>query len=896
MINVFGFRDGVSGNVQADMVRDLSKTKNTPVPAPAPLPANDPLANLTITKAVDNASPQAGAAVHYTLTVAALGPVSSTEVTATDVLPTGLTFVSATPSVGNFNASTGIWTIDSLEPSSTATLDLAATVDASDTVGQTITNTATVSEDATLTNDDAAQASSSATITVASPTTTTSTATTAGLTIASAVDNASPQTGAAVHYTLTVSALGPAASTNVAATDILPSGVTFVSATSSVGTYDSLTGAWTIGTLEPTSTATLDIAATVNSSDVVGASITNTATVSEDASLTNPDSANTSSSAVVTVAAVPVATSTADVSIAKAADIAAPQIGGVVHYDLTASNLGPATSTNVAATDLLPTGLTFVSATSSVGTYDSTTGVWTVGTLTPDATATLEIAATVNASSTVGETITNSATISEDAGIVDANSANNTASASVTIASSTPVTTSADLAVAKTVDNAAPQAGATVNFMVTATDLGPDSATGVAVNDLVPSGLTFVSATPSSGTYDSATGVWTVGTLSSGATSTLSIAAMVNASDTVGQTITNTATASEAATIVDSTSTNNTASASVTVASNTPVIAVAGLEVTKTIDNAAPQAGATVNYTVTASAMGPATSTGVVVNDLLPTTLTFVSATPSVGSYSSSTGAWTIGSMAANTTATLNIMAMVKSSDTVGQAITNTAMATEDSSLTNPDSAQASASATLTIAFPAPIVPQTLSIGANGNFLARGMIVTSVGASTFQAQVWGNTYTVNFSGNGSGDNDGDEFLFRNGSSPFNFDMNGGQFSDQIVVGDIVNVSGRVTTAAPFVVTANVVRNDSIMSPRSPRQFSFDSFQNGNDSSSSQGSFDSGSSGNGDGNSSSSGSSNSSSGNGGTTSTSLQTQLNGLAMQLQQLQSLFQNRSRSNRGD
>ena len=34
------------------------------------------------------------------------------------------------------------------------------------------------------------------------------------------------------------------------------------------------------------------------------------------------------------------------------------------------------------------------------------------------------------------------------------------------------------------------------------------------VTDLLPAGLTFVSANPSQGTYDSVTGVWTVGTVS----------------------------------------------------------------------------------------------------------------------------------------------------------------------------------------------------------------------------------------------------------------------------------------------------------------------------------------------------------------------------------------------
>jgi uncharacterized repeat protein (TIGR01451 family) len=94
----------------------------------------------------------------------------------------------------------------------------------------------------------------------------------------------------------------------------------------------------------------------------------------------------------------------------------------------------------------------------------------------------------------------------------------------------------ANIRITKSVSDATPAVGTRVTFTVTARNLGPDNATGVQVRDVVPSGLTFVSATPSQGTYNAATGLWNIGNLATGVSVTLRITVTVNTTNRVTNT------------------------------------------------------------------------------------------------------------------------------------------------------------------------------------------------------------------------------------------------------------------------------------------------------------------------------------------------------------------------
>ena len=85
-----------------------------------------------------------------------------------------------------------------------------------------------------------------------------------------------------------------------------------------------------------------------------------------------------------------------------------------------------------------------------------------------------------------------------------------------------------DLALVKTVDNSNPNDGDIVTFTITLNNETAEKAYGVEVTDLLPLGFIFSSATPSTGTYDETTGVWTVGDVEGNGQATLEIAAQVD--------------------------------------------------------------------------------------------------------------------------------------------------------------------------------------------------------------------------------------------------------------------------------------------------------------------------------------------------------------------------------
>ena len=126
--------------------------------------------------------------------------------------------------------------------------------------------------------------------------------------------------------------------------------------------------------------------------------------------------------------------------------------------------------------------------------------------------------------------------------------------------------------------------------------------------------------------------------------------------------------------------------------------AVSDLVVSKSASDPAPPEGTTVTFTVTVTNNGPDTASGVEIADNLPLGVTFVTANPTLGSYTG--GVWTVGTLADGASAALDLMVSVNSG-TAGNTITNTATITA-SDQTDPDPANDVASATI---IPVPPLP-----------------------------------------------------------------------------------------------------------------------------------------------------------------------------------------------
>ncbi|MDD5751371.1 MAG: DUF11 domain-containing protein, partial [Candidatus Peribacteraceae bacterium] len=600
------------------------------------------------------ASVTRGTTLTYSLVAGNAGPGTATSIVVTDLVPSGLVFnASGSDSACYLNGSNVVCDNFSLTSGQSKALALAFSVPSTATCNSTITNNASVTTSATDSNP-GNNTSQTVSTTVSCPTTG------ADLTVEK-TGPSSAAVGGTVQYVLTARNLGPDSATNVTVTDAIPSGLTFNAAQSdALCAQNGSNVVCTLSSLASGNLRSFVVTFNIPSSFTCNAQIQNSATISS--ATTDPLSSNNTSQTVSTTASCQ--SQTADLSIIKSGPSSVTP-GNSLTYTLTASNAGPDTATNVKVLDNIPSGLTFqTSGSDSACAQSGSTVQCTHASLTSGQNKAFTVVFAVPSSQTCNSTITNVATITSS--LADANTANNV---SQILTTATCTSTQADLSITKSGPSTVNQGG-TITYTVTATNAGPGTATNVVIADVVPSGLTFQTSGSDSSCHLNGTSVLCDNfSLASGQSKTVNIAFAVSSSQTCNSTISNAATVSTSAT--DPNSANNTSgtvSTTVTCNGGTPTYTI-----TKSDSRTSVNAGEALTYTITVTNSSSVNATNVQVSDILPSGLSFVSASDS-GYLSGSTVYWTISSLTAGASKTLTLTAIVPSSTAGGTVITNLAL------------------------------------------------------------------------------------------------------------------------------------------------------------------------------------------------------------------------------
>lgn len=426
-----------------------------------------PVASLSITKTVDQPTVTAGGQVRFEVIVNNdLGPSDANGVTLSDVLPTGLAIISASPSRGTCTVAgtvtcalgTLVAGIAGVLAGGSATIEIVADVSPDAQVG-ILTNTATASAaDAPAIAAQAAMAITSSADLVMRKTASGSPTNPAAPVVA----------GGDVYYRIVATNQGPSTARSVSIADQLATAFVLVSATGPGGVVcpPPVAGSVTcaIGDLAPDATATVLVRMSVPAT-YDGGPAPDTATV--DSSTPDPSPANNAATYTTTTGV------SADLSVTKQASIDPVVAGTTVDYRVTATNAGPSAATAVVLTDALPAGLTFVSATGCTATGQNVRCV--VGTLLPRGARTFVIRARAAPDVAPGSSLTDTARVTSPTR--DPSPSNNLATVDSAIIDR------ADVTVQKLASAASGPAGQPVAFLVRVTNNGPSVASGVSMVD-----------------------------------------------------------------------------------------------------------------------------------------------------------------------------------------------------------------------------------------------------------------------------------------------------------------------------------------------------------------------------------------------------------------------------
>ena len=587
--------------------------------------------NIAVVKTSNITSGSPGAPVNFTLDVHNSGNLTLEHVFVSDLLPTGMSYISSSP--GSTNSGLNVyWSdigpiaidehktlwvkalIDSIVGSQNLTNYV--DVDGKPDIGTNVTNSSNVSVNAQE----------------------------AKIAVSKTADPSIGSPGTSVTFDLLVENTGSADLQHVFVSDLLPAGMTYVSS-SSGGTNSGQIISWSdVGPILSGENKSLEIVASIVGPITGTHNLTNNVNVSG-----KPENGQN----VTANASADVQAQEANISVTKTAD---PSVGSPstnVAFTLVVNNTGSAALQHVFVSDLLPAGLSYVSSTSGSVHADQNVSWSDIGPLSSGENKSLQIVAHIDGPITGTHNLTNYVDVSGK----PENGQNVTANASADVQAQ-----EANISVTKTADPSVGSPSTNVAFTLVVNNTGSAALQHVFVSDLLPAGLSYVSSTSGSVHADQNVSWSDIGPLSSGENKSLQIVAHIDGPITGTHNLTNYVDVSGK----PDNGQNVTANASADVQTQE-----ANISVTKTADPSVGSPGTSVNFTLLVENTGNATLQHVFVSDILPAGLSYVSSS-SGGTNSGQNVSWSdVGPLSSGENKSLQIVAHIDGPITGTHNLTN---------------------------------------------------------------------------------------------------------------------------------------------------------------------------------------------------------------------------------
>lgn len=440
---------------------------------------------ITMVKSVDQTLVTLGDTITYTILLTNTGNTNATNITFTDLIPNGTTFITDSVTIDGItqiglNPNTGI-TIGAIAPNSSISIAFQVTA-TSTPVQNPIANSATASY--TFIADPNAPIVSR-TVTSNTVFTTINTATILSL---KQVDKSFSRIGDTLTYTVALTNNGNSSAQNVIFTDTIPSGTAFIADTFSINRIpqsgaNPVNGV-NIGSITAGTTVTVSFQVTVTSLSTENPIVNFSSTSYQ---LVSPPDAETSISN-------PVSTQIKEaiLSMAKNESVSFADIGQTAFYTTSISNIGNTDATNIVFTDVLPNGVTFVPNTLTVDgvlqpNANPNTGVL-LAALPPNEIYSIAFQVAVSSIPSINPAPNTASTTYE----FTVDPANPPVLSAATSNTTLLQINNANIISTKTTDLTFADVGNTITFTLNLPNTGNVTATDVTVTDTLDSNLTFV--------------------------------------------------------------------------------------------------------------------------------------------------------------------------------------------------------------------------------------------------------------------------------------------------------------------------------------------------------------------------------------------------------------------